>query len=312
MQRATEQSDPVVVAVDVGGTELKGAVVGRGPAALAELREPTGAEDGPDAVLDRLSGLLERLRGLAAGHAVAAAGVAVPGIVDDATGTAVWSANLGWRDVPLAPRLEAALGLPVAVGHDVRAGALAEGAVGAARDARDWLFLPVGTGISAALSLDGRPHAASPYAGEIGHVVVDPDGPPCACGARGCLEAIASARAIGVRYGERTHAGAVRAEEVARRAAAGDEDARAVWSDAVEALAGAIAWSAGMLALELVVVGGGLSSAGDALLEPLAAAVAADLTYQPSPRIVPAALGDRAGCLGAAMLAWERAEGASR
>jgi len=340
MARAAEHSERVVVAVDVGGTELKGGVLDAGLATVCEVREPTGAGDGADAVLERVAALLERLRREAAarGRGVVAVGVAVPGIVDDAAGTAVWSANLGWRDLALAPRLEQALGLPVAVGHDVRAGALAEGAIGAARRARDWLFLPVGTGISAAVSLDGRPHAHSPFAGEIGHVVVDPGGPPCACGARGCLEAIASARAIGARYAERAGAGGavrvrdvaaraaagdvraedvarlaaagdVRAEDVARLAAAGDAVAAAVWEEAVAALGTAVAWASAVLALDLVVVGGGLSAAGPALIEPLAVAVAAALTYQPPPRIVAAALGDRAGCLGAAMLAWERAEG---
>lgn len=349
MTNAGEQSERVVVALDVGGTGLKGGVFDARSTVVCEARERTGAGDGPDAVLERVVGLLDRLRGEAAarGRSVAGVGIVVPGLVDDAAGTAVWSANLGWRDVALGPRVEQALGLPVAVGHDVRAGALAEGALGAARSARDWLFLPVGTGIAAAVSLDGRPHAHSPFAGEIGHVVVDRDGPRCTCGARGCLETIASARAIATRYAERAGratagegrvedvvrfaassaprgedvpagaapaedvaSGNLRAEDVARLAAGGDPVAAAVWQEAVDALATAIAWASAVLALDLVVVGGGLSAAGPALLEPLTVAVGAALTYQPPPRIVAAALGDRAGCLGASMLAWERAEGA--
>jgi glucokinase len=125
--------------------------------------------------------------------------VAVPGIVDEAAGLAVFSQNLGWRDAPLRDMIAERTGLPTAFGHDVRTGALAEARLGAGRGCGDSLFLTIGTGISAALLLDGRPYSAHGYAGEIGHVDVGRS-EPCACGATGCLEAIASAAAIARRH----------------------------------------------------------------------------------------------------------------
>jgi glucokinase len=232
----------------------------------------------------------------------AAIGLVVPGVVDEAAGLAVFSANLGWRDLPLRDLLEERTGLPVAFGHDVRAGGLAEGALGAARGVRDFLFLALGTGVAGAAVLDGRPYAGGGYAGEIGHVVVEPGGRECGCGARGCLETVASAGAIAARYGH----GAT-AAQVAARCAAGDPDARRVWREAVDALAGALAMYVGALAPAAIVVGGGLAEAGDQLLAPLGAALDERLTFQRRPRLCRAALGDQAGRLGAALLAWELA-----
>ena len=107
----------------------------------------------------------------------------VPGLVDERRGVGVWSANLGWRDLPVRDAVAARLRVPTVVGHDVRAGLLAETRLGAARGARHALFLPVGTGIAGALLLEGVLISADGWAGELGHMVVDPAGPPCACGA---------------------------------------------------------------------------------------------------------------------------------
>ena len=168
------------------------------------------------------------------------------------------------------------------------------------------LFLALGTGIAAAVVLDGRPYSGHGYAGEIGHMIVDPGGPLCGCGGRGCLEAIASASAIANRYaaltGER-----VEAEDVPRRVAAGDAVAREVWREAIDALGSALAAYATLLAPDLVVVGGGLAEAGDALLAPLAGEIDRRLTFQRRPRLVAAQLGDQAAAMGAAMLAWRLA-----
>jgi glucokinase len=214
----------------------------------------------------------------------------------------VFSANFGWRELPLRRLLEERTGLPVAFGHDVRAGGLGEGALGAARGVRDFLFLALGTGIAGAAVLDGRPYAGGGYAGEVGHVVVEPGGRRCGCGARGCLETVASARAIAERYGDEATAA-----QVAARCAGGEARACAVWSGAVAALADALAMYVSVLAPELIVVGGGLSEAGDQLLRPLDAALGERLTFHRRPRLRRAALGDQAGRLGAALLAWERA-----
>ena len=131
-------------------------------------------------------------------------GVVVPGLVDEVRGVGVFSVNLGWRDLPIRDSVASVLGVPTVVGHDVRAGLLAETRLGAARGARHALFLPVGTGIAGALLLDGAVITADGRAGEIGHLLIDPAGPPCKCGVTGCLEVIASAAAIEREYAART------------------------------------------------------------------------------------------------------------
>jgi glucokinase len=231
-------------------------------------------------------------------------GVVVPGLVDEAHGVGVFSVNLGWRDLPIRESVESLVGVPTVVGHDVRAGLLAETRLGAARGARHALFLPVGTGIAGALLLDGAVISADGWAGELGHLVIDPAGPACGCGATGCLEVIASAAAVEREYAARTGR-VLAAEEVAGRAAAGDPDATAVWARAVAALAQAIVATVTITGVNLVLIGGGLAESGAALLDPLRADVASGLTFQRPPRLEQAALGERAGCLGAACLAWD-------
>jgi glucokinase len=294
-----------VAGVDVGGTSIKAVLADRsGRSVTGAARIPT-PRPGPDIAartVDAVAALLATVRGSATGP-LAAVGVVVPGVVDEVRGVGVFSENLGWRDAPFAELLAERLRLPVAFGHDVRAGGLAEARLGAGRGAGDSVFLPIGTGISAALQLDGRPYAAGGYAGEIGHTDVG-HGEPCVCGATGCLEAIASASAIARRYTRRSGRAVDGAAEVVRLRAAGDRDAAAVWDEAVSALAAGLAWLAGVLAPQRVIVGGGLAGAGAALFEPLARQLAERLTFQRVPAIVPAALGDQAGCLGAALLAW--------
>ncbi len=288
-------SRDVVVAIDVGGTSMKCALVAPGGAVRHRERHPTG--DGPDlvaAILDVAGGLAGRAR--AEGLVPRAAGVAVPGIVDEVRGVAVKAANLPLRGVPLRDLVAAHLDLPAVLGHDVRAGALAEARLGAGRGAANVLFVPVGTGVAAAYATGGAVLTGAGAAGELGHVVVRPGGPRCGCGARGCLEAVASAAAIARRAG-------MPAPDVVARAAAGDAAAAGVWRDAVEALADGLAAAQALLDPEVVVIGGGLSRAGDALIEPLRAALRQRLAFLREPTLTRAALGDEAGCVGAALLA---------
>jgi glucokinase len=297
-----------VIALDVGGTTIKVATVDRQCTVIASRSVPTGRRDDADAVVERIIATAADQRADAEQHGqtVHAAGVVVPGIVDEDRGVAVVAANLGWRDVPFRALLEERLGLPVAFGHDVRAGGLAEGSLGAAQGVRDYLFLAVGTGIAAAVVLDGQPYAGHGYGGEIGHLVVDPDGPQCGCGAWGCLEAIASAAAIAEHYAARSGE-RVDASVVCERVVAGDRDARAVWREAVDALATALAAYVSLLAPELVVVGGGRAAAGATMLGPLERELDRRLTFQRRPKFVVAQLGEQAGALGAALLAWRQA-----
>ncbi|MFC5722547.1 ROK family protein [Streptomyces gamaensis] len=298
-----------VIALDVGGTGIKAALVGPGHELLYEARRPTGRERGPQAVVTGILDFAAELKALGQerfGRPASAVGAAVPGIVDTGRGTAVYAANLGWREVPLRDLLTERLGIPAALGHDVRTGGLAEGRIGAGQGTDRFLFVPLGTGIAGAIGIDGRVEAgAHGYAGEIGHVVVRPGGPECGCGGRGCLETLASAAAVGRAWARASGVPDADAADCARAVADGDERARAVWQHAVDALADGLVIGLTLLDPRILIIGGGLAEAGEVLFTPLRTAVAERLTFQRPPRIVPAALGDTAGCLGAGLLAWD-------
>ncbi|MDG4784167.1 ROK family protein [Micromonospora sp. WMMD961] len=336
-------ADRVVVALDVGGTGMKCALVRPDGVVVRTERHPTDAGRGPAAVvatvLDVAEGLADKAR--ADGLTPIAVGIAVPGVVDEARGVAVWSANVGFRDVPLRDLAVRRLGLPTALGHDVRVGGLAEARLGAGRGAGHVLFVAIGTGIAAAHVVDGQAAVgAHGAAGEIGHILVRPDGPRCGCGRPGCLEAVASAAAVGRRYAELAGAAAelagaaaelagaaadapvsaaelagaaahapVSAAEVAERAAAGEPLAGQVWQETVEALADGLASGQALFDVATIVLGGGLAQAGDRLLTPLRAALHERMTFHREPQLVAAALGDEAGCLGAALLAMDAVRG---
>jgi glucokinase len=297
-----------VVAIDVGGTSLKGAVVNGDGHSHHFERRPTCASDGPDAVVAAVLSLATDLaRGV---PEILAVGLALPGIVDDEAGTVVNAANLRWRDVPIGALTRDRLGVAVAVMHDVRAAAVAEGLLGAARGARDYLLITLGTGVGAAIVIRGQPYTgANGFGGELGHVAVEPRGPLCGCGRSGCLEAFASAGHIALRYramaGE--HAEGCSAREVAERAAAGDAIAAAVWRDALDALALAVANYATLMDPELVVIGGGMAAAGDDLFDSLRHRLEAHMRFGKPPAVVAAQLGEDAGRYGAAIGAWRAA-----
>ncbi|MFB7220868.1 ROK family protein [Streptomyces sp. NPDC002596] len=299
-----------VIALDVGGTGMKAALVGADGTLLHEARRATGRERGPDAVVESILTFAAELRAHGQEHfgeSAVAAGVAVPGIVDPENGVAVYAANLGWRDVPLRTLLGERLGgVPVALGHDVRTGGLAEGRIGAGRDADRFLFVPLGTGIAGAIGIAGTIEAgAHGYAGEIGHIVVRPDGPDCGCGQRGCLETLASASAVSRAWAAASGDPEADAADCAKAVESGDPAAVRVWQDAVDALAAGLVTALTLLDPRTLIIGGGLAEAAETLFVPLRAAVEERVTFQKLPDIVPAALGDTAGCLGAGLLAWD-------
>jgi glucokinase len=305
----------VVVAVDIGGTRIKAALVDRSCAEVVRATVPTPPDvHEPERLVTVVEATVRELlaRAEGEGYAVrlAACGVVVPGLVDEERGVAVFAANLGWRDVDLVVPLERRLGVPVVLGHDVRAGLLAECTVGAAKGASHALFVPLGTGVAGALMLDGHVVRADGWAGELGHVVVEVDGPLCGCGGRGCLEAISSASAVEKAYAERVAAATgrgvqVKADRIAALVGQADPDAQAVWTRAVDALAQAIVMAITLTGVDRVLIGGGLAQSGDVLMTPLRARILDALTFQRPPVVEVAALGDRAGCLGAACMAWD-------
>jgi glucokinase len=298
-----------VVALDVGGTSMKGALVDMAGKVAVEQRFDTERHEGPDKVVGRILDAVDSLL-TAAATRPAAIGIAIPGTVDEDAGVAVDSANLGWRNIPIADLAAMRTDLPVRIGHDVRCGAIAEDRAGAARGCTSFLFVPVGTGIggafvSAGQALRGAHHRAA----ELGHLQVRSATRQCGCGRDRCLETVASASAIARDYGERTQSVDVTAEEVAARVRDGEPAATAVWTTAVEALAEGIAAAITLFDPGRIVIGGGLSAAGPTLLDPLLRALTGRLPLDSLPDLRTAELGDRAGCIGAAFLAWDLVDG---
>jgi glucokinase len=294
-----------VLAFDIGATDIKSALFDRSGhmLGLGRLPTPHRGADTAAAIVQQLQVQTERLAAEFPGVAPTAAGLVAPGLVDDDLGIAIRAANLDWENVPFSELAGAALGVPASFSHDVRAAGEAEYRLGAARAYRDVIVIVIGTGIAAAIIMDGRAHVGGGYAGEIGHAVIDPDGQPCACGARGCLETVGSAGAICSRYRAITGTRPTGAREVLALATAGDADAQQVWDDAIGAVSLSVAQLSAILAPEAVVIGGGLAQAGKALFDPLRARVDALLSVHRRPVILPAMIGENAGLVGAGLRA---------
>lgn len=293
-----------VLAFDVGGTDIKAALVDAtgGIRELLRLPSPTCGPDSGDEVVHRIG---EAGDAIASRHPEAvtlAVGISVPGYVDEAAGMAINSENLGWRDFPMRARAEERFGLPVAFNHDVRAAGEAEHRLGAAAPYRNVVVMTIGTGIAGAVFIDNSLYSGGGMAGEIGHSRVA-SGPACACGGRGCLEAVASARAIATRYAELTGQPVDGAREVLQRVKAGDPVAAEVWDFALDALALSLSQTVALIAPEAIVIGGGLAQAGEDLFGPLRQRLEGILTFQRRPLLLPARIGENAGVIGTALSA---------
>ncbi|WGD38031.1 ROK family protein [Lysinibacter sp. HNR] len=301
-----------VLACDVGGTDIKISLMDTLGRLIGLRRVPTarGGDHKAHTVAALIAQVLSELRQEHPAVVPASAGISVPGIVDEENGTCVYSRNLGWRDVPIRDILSERLGLPVALGHDVRSAGLAELTLGPHRGARNAVIMIIGTGIAGAIVADGRPVVSGGYAGEIGQGRVSsytnttatrlgqtPPNAPIPL-----LEDIASARGIARQYHERSGNPTTDSREVLRLMESGDAVARDVWNEAVDALAEAISQCASITAPEVVILGGGLSEAGEALIDPIRARLSALLAVQRNPRIASASLGGNAGLIGSALL----------
>jgi glucokinase len=299
-------SDPVVLAVDIGGTSLKGAIVDASGRLLHQEAAHVGHLQG-EAIFDQLRELLDRLRkeSESRGLSAQAAALIAPGM-DEANGRVMFASNLGWRDLPLRDRLEPHLALPVATGHDVRTAGIAEGRFGAARGARDFAMVMLGTGIAAALVANGQAiSGARGMGGEFGHMPVIPNGEACPCGQRGCLEAYASAGAVVRRYRAAGGNPGLTARQIVDAADADALCAR-IWREAIEALGHGLATLTMLLDPALIVIGGGLAEAGARLFEPLRDALRSGLAWRDPPPLVASALGSAGALYGAAAIGFER------
>lgn len=315
------------IGVDIGGTAIKAGVVDEAGHIVEKREVPTATHEGPDRVLERLVELITQLKAVAeaSGAAVGGVGVGVPGPdLDVERGVVIRAVNLGWKNVPLRDRLIAGLpGLPVSVNNDANLAALGEAWVGGGKGAQHLLLITVGTGVGGGVVIGGRVYpGADSLAGEIGHVTVRPEGGHrCNCGKTGCLETEASATAIireareAARSGRSPHLagilarnGVLTARDVVEAAQAGDEVAQALFAYAGRVLGLALANAANLLNPERIVVGGGVSHAGELLFVPLQEAYRAHALPAVAKRpVVPAELGNDAGLIGAARLAMQQA-----
>jgi len=293
-----------VLAVDVGGTSIKAAVLDHDGCESLRRSVPTPFPDGPDAVIGALRDLVTDRAAAAAqaGTPVQAAGVVVPGVVDPDAGIARYASNIGWRDAPLRDIVTSAAGVPTAIGHDVQAAGLAELTVGAAVGVDDALIVVLGTGVASVVVAGGHVvRGATGTPGEIGHIPVGDPQTRCRCGAFGCAEMFSSARGVSRLYAERTGRTLDAAQVVARLDT--DEDASAVWRVVTATLARALVCGALLTDPARIVLAGGLSQAGDALVIPTAAALTAGMPWRSAPEVVASPLGARAGLLGAGIIA---------
>lgn len=306
------------IGIDVGGTKINAFRVARDGSILDRSTAPTPAED-QEATLAAMIGLADGLRT----ERVAAVGIGAAGLVEVASGVLRFAPNNAWREFPIVARVREAIGLPCQVDNDATVAAWGEYRFGAGRGYRHLLLVTVGTGIGGGIVADGRLfRGAHGFAAEIGHIIVEPGGPECGCGNRGCWEQVAAGRAID-RLGRAAarspegaalrdlaggDAGAVNGRHVTEAAMHGDPTAIGILAEVGRRLGEGIAGLVNVLDPEAVIVGGGAALAGDLLLEPARAAYRDAVQapeHRPQVPILPAALGNDAGAVGAAALALE-------
>lgn len=319
--------DGVVLAIDLGGTKITTAVVDRAGRILARDYRETKAMEGPEAIIRRMIAAAKEVvaqTGVAFEHLIGI-GIGSPGPLDVTTGVVDGPPNLpGWVSVPLRARIEDALGVRTWVENDANAAAVGEHRFGAGKGAQHMIYVTASTGIGGGLILnDQLYHGACDLAGEIGHMTVLPEGPTCACGNRGCLEALASGTAIARRARESVARGVrtriaelaegiperITAKLVAQAAAAGDAEAQAILNEAMRYLGLGLASLVNLFNPQRIVIGGGLTALGDQLFETVRRAIVRHAYPKAAQavQVVPAALGENVGVLGAAAVVWIRA-----
>jgi len=306
-----------VVGVDLGGTKTALGLISPDNQVVAHRRMPTDADEGSQAVVERIAQLVAELeREAPGGQRVSGLGICCPGPVDHVTGTLLTLVNVpGLSNTPLRQLLSERLNLPVRLEHDAKAAALGEYHFGAGRGRQSMVYIVIGTGVGAAIIIDGQLYyGESNSSGEAGHMTVDPDGVPCHCGSRGCLEAYTSGPRLARHYQEALERAGhprnadqqtISGELVTRLAAQGDPLAAAIMTRAGEALGIAVASMAMVLNIELYVIGGSVAKAGDLLIEPACQTVPRYAFRAVSERVqvVASELGDDGPILGCGWLA---------
>jgi glucokinase len=303
-----ETDSALVGAVDLGGTKILSLVLDRAGNVRGRDLRPTEAAAGPDVVLGRVrDSLREALRAAGTGARLRAAGIAAPGPIDFERGVVVEAPNLpGWQNVEAAARLGSMLDCPTVLENDANAAAWGEFTAGAGRGARHMIYLTISTGIGGGLVLDGKLYrGANGAAGELGHIPLVADGPPCGCGSHGCLEQLASGPAITRRALDMIAAGAAplladlagesefTAELVHEAAERGDTGALAVIAEAGRHLGSGLVMMVNAFNPDVIVIGGGTAKIGGSLLDPALAELRTRAMRLPREhvRVLPAALG---------------------
>jgi glucokinase len=305
------------IGIDIGGTKIAGAVVTEFGEIVAEDRVATQARNSV-ALVDAVVAMIEKL---SAGRDIRAAGVAAPGFIDVAQSTVYYTPNIAWRNEPLRDRLQQRLAMDITIDNDANAAGWAEFRFGAGRLVSDMTMLTIGTGVGGAIVTRDRLFRGGFGAGaELGHMRIVPDGLPCGCGARGCIEQYGSGRAllrmaneiadvggIGLALADSRRAtGVLTGEHVATLLAAGDPGALSALTQLGHWLGQACASLSAVLDPQLFVFGGGVATAGDLLLDPIRESYRQNVPakgYHPEPGFVIAELVNDAGVVGAADLA---------
>ena len=310
----------VVIGVDLGGTNLRTAILSPDGNILDRHKEATHAADGREKVVSRLIENIKRQRksAIQQGFDVVAVGVGAPGVIQVDKGIVVKSPNFpDWNNLPLKDQLEKTLGTPVFLENDANAAALGEQWRGAGRGIRSMILLTLGTGVGGGIILDNKIwHGADGMAGEIGHMTLIPDGRPCTCGNTGCLEMYSSARGIVQSFREalgKASGGVpdqleqVSSEQVYEAAGSGNEIAVRVMKDMGRMLGIGIASLINIFNPERIVVGGGVKDAWPLFIGATREEIMKRAFAVPAKRteIVPSQLGDDAGMVGAAAVAFE-------
>jgi glucokinase len=322
MERRIEQQNPVL-ALDIGGTMIRLALISSEGRILAGEHHLTTAEEGPTLVIERiLSAMKEILKShrvdLSQLHSIS---IATAGVIDTDNGVITSSPNLpGWVNIPLRDTVEAEYGISTFLLNDANAAALGEHEFGAGKGSANLFYITVSTGIGGGIIVDNNLYSGtSGGAGEIGHMTIDVNGPVCKCGSNGCLEILASGTAVAreaitrIKNGEKSSLATnssgienITAKDVGQAAREGDSLALAVISRAAYYLGVGLANVVNVLNPDVIIVGGGLSKLGDLLLEPAIKTVQERAFQLPAQavRIVPSQLGDDAGVVGAAVFAY--------
>ena len=310
-------SDQCVAGIDIGGTKIALAVADLEGRVIEKARFParTG-ERGPHAIIEEALACVERMLAKT-GSRLTAAGIGCGGPLDRKAGLILSPPNLpGWDEFPVVKIVEERLGVPALLDNDANAAALGEHRHGAGRGYKHLVYITQSTGIGGGVIVGGKlVHGVCDGAGEVGHMTVLPDGPACGCGGRGCLEALCSGTGIARRARERLAAGEasslsslganeVTGRAVAEAARAGDRLASQVWDEMIHYLAVGVGNLFNVLAPEAVVIGGGVSEAGEQLFQPLREGVRARVRMLPPEKvnILQASLGGDSALHGAVIL----------